>query len=67
MVEPCLSETRCFIKPSVKSHNGSDIVGSEVLEVVFGSVKRVAIFNRVLAVWSGKSNELPYLGQWKGG
>ena len=58
MVKAGIGELLSFVHPFVEAYDGGHVVLAEVGKVVVRRVKRVAILNATLVVWTSKGQEL---------
>ena len=60
MIKTSISELFSLVHSLVQADNGGHVVETEVGKVVVRRVKRVAILNATLVVWTSKGQELAY-------
>ena len=60
MIKTSISELFSLVHSFVQADNGGHVVETEVGKVVVRRVKRVAILNATLVVWTSKGQELAY-------
>ena len=58
MVKASIGELPSFVHPFVEAYDGGHVVLAKVGKVVVWRVKRVAILNTTLVVWTSKGQEL---------
>ena len=58
VIKSCLGEPPRIVHPLVEPDNRAHSMSSEIWEVVFWSMQRVAIVDGALVVWAGKGKEL---------